>query len=138
VTLRDTLLQPSEPILFVVAGATAAAANFLSRLAFSVVAPFEVAVTLAFFVGLTTGFALFRRFVFARAAEVPLLPAATRFVVINLCGLLLTLAVSVGALRYVLPALGVMSSREEIAHLLGIGATIATSYFAHKLWTFAP
>lgn len=136
--MSDVSFPAREPILFVLAGAIAAAANFASRLLFSIVAPFEVAVTLAFFVGLTTAFALFRRYVFVRAPGVPLLPAAAKFTVINLFGLLLTLVVSVSVLRYVLPALHVSVGREEIAHLLGIGATTLSSYFAHKLWTFAP
>jgi len=125
-----------EALLFLTVGAFAAAANFASRIAFSYVAPFPIAVTLAFFVGLTTAFVLNRRIVFPRAADAPIVASATKFTVVNLFGLVLTLGVSVTMLRYVLPVLDIRHASEELAHVAGIGATTVTSYFAHKLWTF--
>ena len=54
---------------FLLAGGLAALANFGSRFVFSQWVAFEYAVVLAFFVGLTTGFLLSRRFVFARSSN---------------------------------------------------------------------
>jgi putative flippase GtrA len=125
-----------EAVRFLAVGGVAAAANFGSRFLFSLVAPFAVAIVLAFFVGLTTAFVLNRTWVFVRPAVTPWLGEALRFTVVNLAGLALTLGVSLWLAGTLLPALGLHNGREALAHLCGIGATVLTSYLAHKWWTF--
>ncbi len=134
--MTDSPALRREALRFLAVGVVAAAANFGSRFAFSLVAPFASAVVLAFFVGLTTAFVLNRSFVFVRSEPTPWAGQAVRFTIVNLAGLVLTLAISVWLAGTLLPAVGIERGREAIAHFCGIGATVATSYAAHKWWTF--
>ena len=122
--------------MFVLVGGAAAAANFGSRIIFSVIARFDIAVVLAFFVGLTTAFVLNRIFVFVGERATSWRTEAVRFTIVNLFGLVLTLGVSLLFLHRVLPAIGITRAAEAIAHFAGIAATVVSSYFAHKFWTF--
>jgi len=127
-----------EAVRFLAVGGLAAAANFGSRIGFSQFAAYEIAITLAFFVGLTTAFILNREWVFVRANRSALAEQMTKFLLVNLLGLGVTLGVSVLLARRILPALGVRAGLEEIGHFAGIGATVLISYLAHKHWTFRP
>ena len=130
-------IQPQrEILLFVLVGGIAAAANFGARFVFSAFARFDVAVVLAFFVGMVTAFVLNRAFVFVGERSTPWRIEALRFVIVNLGGLVLTLVVSLYVLHHLLPATGNTRALEAIAHLAGIAATVVSSYFAHKFWTF--
>jgi putative flippase GtrA len=125
-----------QVVLFVLVGGIAAAANFGSRFLFSVFTRFDVAVVLAFFVGLTTAFVLNRAFVFVAERGTSWRTEAVRFTIVNLFGLVLTLGVSLLVLHQLLPMAGITRAAEAISHFAGIAATVASSYFAHKFWTF--
>jgi putative flippase GtrA len=122
--------------LFLVVGGIAAAANFGSRFLFSQVTGFGVAVVLAFFVGLTTAFLLNRVFVFVDERATSWHIEAARFTIVNLLGLGLTLGVSLALLQILRPAMNGIGPAEALSHFAGIAATVVTSYFAHKYWTF--
>ena len=120
---------------FLLAGGVAAAVNYGSRFLFSVWLPFAAAVTLAFFVGLVTGFVLMRHFVFD-AAGASAGGQAVRYVAINLIALLLTVGISVlGA--DLLAAYMTRSVAQAIAHGVGVAFPVITSYAGHRLVTFA-
>lgn len=133
--IRDGATR-AEALRFVGVGALAAAVNFGSRIVLSLVVPFVSAVTLAFFVGLATAFVLNRNWVFRRRTRAAWRIEAARFTIVNLAGLPLTVIVSVWLATRLLPALGVQNGREALAHLCGIGATVVSSYLAHKWWSF--
>jgi len=119
---------------FLLAGGTAAAANYGSRFLFSVWCSYEVAIVLAYIVGMTVAFILMRTYVFdARAGA--LVSQLWKFVAVNGLAVLQTLLISVILARWVLPALGV-SHVEAIAHLIGVLVPIGTSYVGHKAATF--
>jgi putative flippase GtrA len=118
-----------------IAGGVAAAANYASRIVFNFWTSFEIAVVLAFFVGLTTGFFLMRQFVFGGAGK-PVVPQATKYVLVNMVALALTVAVSSLLARWMLPALGVRQHVEAIAHAVGVTVPVITSYIGHRLATF--
>ncbi len=120
---------------FLATGGLAAAANVGARLVFSHWMSFSAAIVLAWFVGLTCGYLLARRFVFGAGAQ-PASRSAAIFVAVNLFALVQTWAVSVGLAQYVLPALGVVRHAQDLAHLAGVGAPVLTSYFAHQRWSF--
>ena len=120
---------------FLASGGIAAAMNWGSRFAFSIWLPFEAAVVLAFGVGLLTGFVLMRAFVFAGAGR-PVLPQASRYVLVNAAALLQTLVVSVVLARWALPAVGIEQHAEALGHLAGVLVPVVTSYFAHRAYTF--
>lgn len=120
---------------FVVSGAIAAALNWGSRFLFSEFVEFEVAVVLAFIVGLLSGFVLMRVFVFDGTGK-PIVPQAGRYVAVNLLALLQTIVISVLLARWLLPSFGIVEQAEALAHLVGVLVPVVTSYFGHKLLTF--
>jgi putative flippase GtrA len=126
---------PKQFWRFLAAGGVAAAANFGSRFIFSLWVRYEWAIVLAFLVGLTAGFWLMRGYVF-NARDKPLGRQVIIYLAVNLLALLQTLLVSVALDRWLLPALGVVSRTEALAHLVGVLVPIVTSYFGHRMGTF--
>ena len=110
--------------------------NLLTRWLLSHVLLYEVAVALAYVVGMTIAFMLARRFVFAPGGGT-WLAQYRRFAAVNVVSLLIVLVVSAGLLRLVLPALDWTWHAEEVAHFLGVASPIVVSYFAHKHYSFA-
>lgn len=131
-----TLAQGQRQFLrFLLAGSAAALANYFSRFIFSLWFPFEVAVTLAFFVGLASGFVLMRRFAF-RSTDRAVGQQAFKYVLVNLIALGLTVGISSLMARFLLPGIGIVQHVEAIAHAFGVGIPVVTSYFGHRLFTF--
>lgn len=122
-------------LYFILSGSVAAGLNWGSRFLFSQFAPFEIAVILAFFVGLLSGFILMRYFVFD-GGDKPIAPQAINYIVINLFGLLQTLFISLIFARWALPAVGITDNTEALGHLFGVLVPVVTSYFGHKFLTF--
>lgn len=125
----------SRFLLFLLAGATAAAVNIVARLLLSYVVSFEVAVVLAFPIALTVGFFLNRHYVFD-ADSGALAGQYVRFLTVNLVALAQVWVVSVGLASWVFPAIGFDFHRELVAHAIGVASPIFTSYFLHKFFTF--
>ena len=130
-------------IRFLFVGGIAAGANFGSRFLFSRWVDYEVAIVLAFLVGLLTGFILMRGLVF-NAKGKALMPQIFNYVVVNLLALLQTFLISVGLVRWVFPQWDMIIqieaithlNAEAIAHLIGVLTPVITSYFGHKFLTF--
>jgi putative flippase GtrA len=125
----------SQFVRYLLAGGVAALVNYVSRFIFDFWLSFEAAVVLAFLVGLTTGFVLMRQFVFY-GSDNSVLPQATKYVLVNLIALILTVGVSTLLARWMLPSLGVHQHVDAIAHAFGVTAPIITSYVGHRLATF--
>jgi putative flippase GtrA len=109
---------------FLVAGGIAAAANVGSRILFSRLVGLELAVILAYLVGMTVAFVLMRSAVFPPSAA-PLARQAALFAAVTLL-----------LARWLLPAAGVRSHVEEIAHVAGVCVPIVTSFLGHKYLSF--
>lgn len=122
-------------VRFVLAGGIAAAANYGSRFLFSAWMPYPAAITCAYLVGMTVAFLLMRQYVFSAAGQ-PLLPQVVKFAIVNALALLQTLVVSLVLARWVLPAMGVQSHVEAIAHLVGVIVPVFTSFVGHRQATF--
>jgi putative flippase GtrA len=122
-------------LYFILSGGLAAGLNWGSRFLFSLVVPFEIAVVLAFFVGLLSGFVLMRFFVFDGRGK-PIAPQASKYVLVNLFALLQTLLISLLLARWALPAFGINDYAEGLGHLVGVLVPVITSYFGHKFLTF--
>ena len=120
---------------FLVAGGIAAAANVGSRILFSRLVGLELAVVLAYLVGMTVAFVLMRSAVFPPSAA-PIARQAALFAAVNLAALLQTLVVTLLLARWLLPAAGIRSHVEEIAHVAGVCVPIATSFLGHKYLSF--
>lgn len=119
---------------FLAAGGLAALANFGSRFLFSEFVGFEVAVVLAFFVGLSTGFVLSRTYVFSRSRN-SLQMEITIYIIVNLLALAQTWLLSVYLARALEPRMGVELG-QAVAHMAGIMLPVVTSYYGHKYFTF--
>jgi putative flippase GtrA len=130
------LSRHREFALFVVCGGGAAAINVGSRIVFSRFLPFAVAVTLAYILGIITAFILNRALVFREPAK-SLGQQAFWFVLINLAGLVQTLAVSLVLERWGLRWVGWTWQPELVAHMVGVAVPILSSYVGHKYVTFA-
>ncbi len=125
----------SEFARFLAAGAIAALANVLSRMAFSLAMPLGAAVVCAYLVGMAVAFVLMRSRVFppghgSRARQ------AGAFAAVNALAVLQTLVVTLVFARWALPALGVERHVEVIAHVVGVAVPIVTSFLGHKHFTF--
>src|ERR1700754_1894886 len=108
-------------IAFVATGSLAAGANVVSFQLFKLVAPFSVAVALAYLTGMVVAFLLFQRVIFGNPGT-PLRRRIVRFTQVNMLGLALTLIVSNLMARIVLPAIGWTFYPLELAQLIGVAA----------------
>jgi putative flippase GtrA len=120
---------------FLVAGGIAAAANVLSRMAFSLFLPLAPAVVLAYCVGMLVAFLLMRAHVFEPSRSRVSRQAAF-FVGVNVAAVLQTLVVTLALAHWLLPAMGVARGTDTIAHVVGVCVPIATSYLGHKHLSF--
>jgi len=124
-----------EFILFLVTGGVAALVNVLSRVGFSQVLRFELAVLLAYGVGMLTGYVLARKFVFLQS-KTSVRRSFAAFALVNLFAVLQTWLVSVGLRNWLLPLLGIVVLRDLIAHGIGVAVPVLSSYFGHKHISF--
>ncbi len=128
---------------FLLVGSLAAAVNWVARIALSLAfAPtlsFEMAVLIAYAIGMTSGFLLYRAYVFPDAG-LPMGVQVRRFIAVNLVSAAEVWLVAVVLLRLVVPALGIGADyapvAEAIVHGIAIALGAATSYVGHKLLTF--
>lgn len=122
-------------IYFLVAGGVAAVVNIAARYVINKFTYFEVAVVVAYMIGLLTAYILCRLFVFgpsgrSRSSELH------RFVVVNIGALFVVWVVSVGLARVIFPALNFTWHAEDIAHVTGVLAPAIVSFFGHKYYSF--
>jgi putative flippase GtrA len=125
----------AEFFRFVLAGGVAAAVNIVARLLLSAVVRFDVAVALAYLVGMATAFILNRQFVFDRSDR-RVHSEMMRFVLVNLAALVQVWIVSVGLAEWLFPKVGLIWHAELIAHVIGVLSPVAASYLGHKHFTF--
>lgn len=126
---------PIQLVKFILAGGTAAAANFGSRILLSLWLPYEAAIVVAYLIGMLTAFVLNRAFVFTRV-ENSLRSQASWFIAINLAAVLQTLLISLLLARVLFPALGMEFHPETLAHAVGVAVPVITSYLGHRRFTF--
>lgn len=124
-----------EFIRFVATGSIAAISNLIARYLLDFFLVFEVAVVLAYIVGMVVAFILFQKVIFGDP-QTPLSRRIFRFCVVNALGAFLALAVSSAMARIVLPAAGWTFHPAELAHFVGVAVPAFTSYFLHKHYTF--
>lgn len=122
-------------MVFLVAGGTAAAVNFGSRIAYNRWMPFSSAVILAYITGMITAFVLAKLFVF-KDSQQSMRRSVLFFVLVNGVAVAQTWLISMGLAYYMLPALGVANYAKEIAHAVGVVVPVFTSYVGHKRWSF--
>ncbi len=123
-------------LAFLGAGALAALVNFLVRILLSRAGmEYSLAVALAYLAGMVVAFILFYKLVFRNNTN-SLGRSLFGFVMVNLMGILLTVAVSSLLYYRVFPALDFAFYSGEIAHFLGISTTSVSSFIGHKFFSF--
>ena len=125
--------QIREYFRFLITGGLAAGINFGSRFVFSIFLPFQVAVALAYIVGMFVAFWLFRTMVFSNSST-SLRKSIFRFTVVNAFGLLQTWLVSVWFVTII--DLGSQAMNEAVAHFTGMSLAMLSSYLGHRFYTF--
>ncbi len=121
--------------LFLVTGGIAAAVNILTRILLEFFVGYEIAVALAYLVGMITAFVLARMIVFKPAgggAHGQFL----RFALVNGVAFAQVWLVSVGLDRIVFPAVGFAWRAETVAHVIGVLSPVVVSYLLHKHFSF--
>lgn len=126
----------SRFVRFLFAGGIAAGVNLGSRKLLNLAMPFEVAVVLAYLLGMTTAYLISRYFVFEKTGR-SVRSEASRFAVVNLFSMALVWAISVGLLRIVFPFVGLTWHADDIAHFVGVSAPAVLSYWGHAQFSFA-
>ncbi len=124
-----------EFVLFLITGGMAAIVNVVSRVGFSQLLRFELAVLLAYGVGMLTAYVLARKFVFLQS-RTSVRRSFAAFALVNLFAVLQTWLVSVGLRNWLLPLLGIVVLRDLIAHGIGVAVPVLSSYFGHKHISF--
>ncbi|WP_454848284.1 GtrA family protein [Rhizobium binxianense] len=121
---------------FVVSGGIAAAVNVLARIGLSQITSYSVAIVIAYLAGMTTAYLLMKFFVFEDSGK-SVANEYIRFGLVNVVALLQVWLVSMVLVRQVFPAIGFNWHDETIAHIIGVASPVATSYLAHKYFTFS-
>lgn len=124
-----------EFLLFLITGGVAALVNVVSRVGFSQLLRFELAVLLAYGVGMLTAYVLARKFVFLQS-RTSVRRSFAAFALVNLFAVMQTWLVSVGLRNWLLPLLGIVVLRDLIAHGIGVAVPVLSSYFGHKHISF--
>lgn len=125
-----------EFVVFVATGAFAAGCNWLARLVLSMHMSLELAIVLAYLVGMTVAYVLSRIFVFEKSGR-SVSGEYFRFALVNVVALIQVWLVTVGMAKYLLPALGWTWHPEDIAHAAGVASPVLTSYLGHRHFTFS-
>lgn len=123
-------------IKFLIAGAIGAAANVGSRFIFSEFFRFEIAIVLAYFVGMSIAFIIMKIFVFNIQSNINI-TYIIKFSVVNCLAIAQTYLISIFFAYWLLPYLGVIDSTELYGHIVGVLFPVLTSYIGHKYFTFS-
>lgn len=121
---------------FLLVGGLAAVVNWCSRIAISAQGvSFEIAIVIAYILGMSTAYILSRMFVFEKSGR-SLSSEIWRFTLVNLVALVVVWIVSVGLESWILPAIGWTWRPAEVAHGIGVLSPAITSYLGHRHFTF--
>ncbi|MEO0466509.1 MAG: GtrA family protein [Pseudomonadota bacterium] len=120
---------------FVLVGGGAAAVNIASRWLLSFVTGYQVAIVIAYLIGMLTAFILMRIWVFDDSGD-GAGKELVKFAIVNGVALLQVWGVSMGLFLYLLPAIGWTWEPKLLAHTIGVLSPVITSYLGHKYFSF--
>ncbi len=123
-------------VRFVAAAGLSVPVNLGARILFSRQLPYEVAIVLSHACGMVTAYVLTRLFVFARSGR-STASELGRFALVNVVSATQTWLVAVGLVRIAFPAIGFETQPELVAHVVALGLASVTSFYAHRLYSFA-
>lgn len=121
---------------FLMNGGIALSVNLVSRFLLSFFLPFQVAVILAYAIGMAVAFTLFRLFVFDAQAGSTKAQFA-RFAIVNLVAVIQVWIISVALAEHIFPALQMTWHPYDLAHFIGALVPVFSSYLGHKHFSFS-
>jgi putative flippase GtrA len=119
---------------FLFVGATAALANWVSRIIFSFWMSFSLAISAAYLVGMTSAFLLNKKFVFPNSSR-PIQKQIRDFTLTNLVAFPLVWLMSI-QIRNFLQGVGMVAYSEELAHMLALSIPTIVSFLIYKFLAF--
>ena len=125
----------SEFFFFVLSGSVAAFVNLFSRWVLNHYMAFELAVILAYLIGMVVAFLMFQRLIF-RADGGNTKKQIKRFMVVHVIGITLVYTVSLAFADYIFPFINWTWHAKDIAHFIGVATPAFSSYIGHKFYTF--
>jgi energy-coupling factor transport system substrate-specific component len=125
----------AQILRFLLLGGLAAAINWLVRFPLSLVLPFSAAILVAYAIGMTAGFALYRAYVFP-GSTVPIGRQVAVFLIVNAAGAVVVWSVAMLLVARVFPAADYAFMPEATAHGIAIAVGAAVNFVGHKFLTF--
>lgn len=126
-----------QAIKFLFYGGVASIVHILSRFVLSFFVSYRIAIVLAFFVGMATGFVLFKTLVFESKSSQKTFREVVWYIFVNMLALVQTYLISIGLSEHVFPWARMNVRPYDVAHIIGVLVPVITSYFGHKYLTFA-
>jgi energy-coupling factor transport system substrate-specific component len=121
---------------FLIAGGFATLVNWLIRFPLSTFLPFEVAVAIAYAIGMIIGFALYSCWVFP-PSPIPLAGQIARFIAVNAAGAAVVITTAPALASLIANGGLPLSIAFAIGHAVAIVFGAIVNYLGHKLITFA-
>ena len=122
-------------LLFLLTGGFAALINVLSRVALSIFLKFELAILIAYGIGMITAYLLAKKFVFL-APQKSYKRSFAAFALVNLIAVIQTWLVSMGIRMWLMQIFSTISLVDLMAHCFGVAIPIFTSFYGHKYISF--
>jgi putative flippase GtrA len=129
------LVTGSQVFRFLLLGGVAAAINWLVRFPLSMFLPFSWAILVAYAIGMSAGFTLYRAYVFP-GSDRALGPQIAIFLGVNLMGAVIVWSVAMALVNQVFPAVGYDFMPLATGHGIAIGVGAAANFLGHKFLTF--
>ena len=130
----QALLQ-NQVVRFLMLGGLAATINWLVRFPLSLIMPLSAAVLVAYAIGMSAGFCLYRTYVFPGSSR-PMAQQIVVFLLVNLAGAVVVLALTLALLNLQSGMPLPETIKEGLAHGFAIGIGAVVNFFGHKLLTF--
>ncbi|MEZ5539457.1 MAG: GtrA family protein [Pseudomonadales bacterium] len=123
-------------IKFFFSALAAAAVNFLVRLVLDPYVGYSYAIVIAYVVGTIFAFFLYQRKVFGDGIR-PLWQETFLYVFVTLAAMAQTLIISIVLADHFFPAINLLWYPKELAHVIGMGVPMFSSFLGHKYLTFS-
>jgi putative flippase GtrA len=125
-----------EFLHFFFSALAAAAVNFIARFLLDPYLGYNKAIIVAYVIGTVFAFFLYQNEVFGKGAR-PLWQEIGLFIFVTLAAMAQTLIVSVLLAEHLFPTIGWIWYGKEVAHIVGMGVPMFSSFLGHKYLTFS-
>lgn len=120
---------------FFLSALLAAAVNFFSRYLLDPYLGYNKAIVVSYLIGTVFAFFLYQHEVFGKG-ERPLWQEIALFAFVTMAAIAQTLIVSVLLAEHLFPTIGWHWHSKEVAHFIGMGVPMFSSFLGHKYLTF--